>query len=116
MACQPHAPRSVLVAPVAVTSVGTTILGDLMAKAGLSLVPIDEHAAQQVLENNLTYQVTEWISDTHHAAISLTPVRTFKRGNVDCRDYQTALKRPDAVVDVRATACRTPSGFWQLTR
>ena len=87
-----------------------SILSAFSTLSNTSFQVEDEQKAQQVLENNFTYQSSRWW--TKDKELDLTPIRVFssKKGEF-CREYHAKLISKNDEVKTKAVACRK-KGVW----
>lgn len=78
-----------------------------------SMDPVDQFKTNQALENASTGQATNWVNPTSGSRYTITPDRTFERGNDKCRDYQINAIIQGQQHSVQVTACRDLVGHWR---
>ena len=103
---------------LAATAIGTLLGAWAGGEVGKSLDRADRLAAAQAthnaLDNKPTGVATTWRNpDTGHAG-SVTPLRTYRAGGRDCRDFEQSLLIDGQAETVRSTACRQPDGTWRV--
>jgi surface antigen len=69
-----------------------------------SLTDIDK--VNEILEGGSEDLPVTWVGD--YGKTTVTPVRTFKIDNEDCRDYEMTIQRNTR----KYTACRDDNGKW----
>lgn len=87
-----------------------SILSVFLTLSNTSFRVEDERKAQQVLENNFTYQKSRWW--TKDKEIEITPIRIFSKIKGEfCREYHAKLISNNDKVDTKSVACRK-NGVW----
>jgi surface antigen len=92
----------------------------LSACAGTSwrdaLTPDDRsamtRAMQTALESNRTGEGTNWANPAGGALGTVTPTRTWRSGESDCRDYQQTVTVGGTTRLGYGSACRAANGVW----
>ena len=102
---------------LAATAAGTLAGAWLGSEVGASLDRADRLYAQQAtytaLEHNPTGTASTWRNpDTGHYG-AVTPTRTYKTAERDCRDFEQTVVIEDQDQTVHGTACREPDGTWR---
>jgi surface antigen len=102
---------------LAATAAGTLVGAWLGSEVGASLDRADRTYAQQAtytaLEHNSTGTASTWRNpDTGHYG-AVTPTRTYKTAERDCRDYEQTVVVDGQQEIIRGTACREPDGTWR---
>lgn len=82
----------------------------LSASFGSLMDSSDHMRANEVLEGGSENRPVAWVNPVTRKRFTVTPTRTFKRGSLDCRDFEaTYLGR-----SIKGTACRREDGTWLL--
>jgi surface antigen len=102
---------------LAATAAGTLGGAWLGSEIGASLDRADRLHAQQAtytaLEHNPTGTASTWRNpDTGHYG-AVTPTRTYKTADRDCRDFEQTVVVEGREQTVHGTACREPDGSWR---
>ena len=102
---------------LAATAAGTLTGAWLGSEVGASLDRADRNYAQSAtytaLEHNPTGTASTWRNpDTGHYG-AVTPTRTYKTAERDCRDYEQTVVVDGQEETIRGTACRESDGTWR---
>lgn len=102
---------------LAATAAGTLAGAWLGGEVGASLDRADRAYAQNAtytaLEHNPTGTASTWRNpDTGHYG-AVTPTRTYKTAERDCRDYEQTVVVDGQEETIRGTACRESDGTWR---
>ncbi|HEX6111494.1 MAG TPA: RT0821/Lpp0805 family surface protein [Geminicoccaceae bacterium] len=102
---------------LAATAAGTLVGAWLGSEVGSSLDRADRLHSQQAtytaLEHNPTGTASTWRNpDTGHYG-AVTPTRTYKTAERDCRDYEQTVVVDGQEETIRGTACRESDGTWR---
>ena len=102
---------------LAATAAGTLAGAWIGSEVGASLDRADRLYAQQAtytaLEHNPTGTASTWRNpDTGHFG-AVTPTRTYKTAERDCRDFEQTVVIDGQEEIVHGTACREPDGTWR---
>lgn len=81
---------------------------------GRSMDVIDLGCVSRVLEYAPDRQTIRWYGASHDGlAFALTPLATFERNGLFCRDYRAIASRDGEDRQNYGTACRQPDGLWR---
>jgi hypothetical protein len=81
---------------------------------GRSMDVIDLGCVSRVLEYAPDRQTIRWYGAGHDGlAFALTPLATFERNGLFCRDYRAVASRDGEDRQNYGTACRQPDGLWR---
>ncbi len=78
-----------------------------------SMGPVDQLKRNQALENANDDQPTNWANPISGNQYTITPNRTFQKGDIQCRDYQIAAVIQGRQYTAQTTGCRDLVGHWQ---
>jgi surface antigen len=92
------------------------LLSDLSEKSGKTFSSEDVAKVQLILENNFTYQKTEWTINRGSSTISITPTKTLQKGNLFCRQYRAEVSMTNKIIISNQVACRTAEQYWSVTQ
>ena len=74
----------------------------------------DEDCTNQVLEGAADRERIAWEDTASATRYQLTPVRSFDRSGLACRDLVTQGVHRGKIREVRRTACRDRDGAWRI--
>lgn len=98
-------------------AVGGTLVGAAIGGAiGHSMDKVDQMQMNQALEREQSGQTSTWRNPDTGNRYSVTPKRTYYRGNQPCRDFTTRAVINGQVQTVYGRACRKADGSWQMVR
>lgn len=102
---------------IAGAMVGAVVGGIVGSEIGRSMDKQDRILAQQAeydaFERGPSGRPVRWQNPDNGRYGEIVPMASYRRGEVDCRDYTHTIYidgRPQAM---RGTACRNPDGTWQ---
>lgn len=97
-------------------TVGGALLGGIVGNAVYQDIQArDESQINNALETVPTGRSVAWTNPDTGNRFEVQPTRTYKSAaQQDCRDYTTWVFIDGYEKKVNGTACRTPSGRWQL--
>jgi surface antigen len=104
----------VLALALAITLVGCatqpqTIPASYLSGSFGSLMDASDHArANEVLEGGSENQPVSWVNPRSGKRFTVSPTRTFKKGELDCRDFRAIYGGRT----LTGTACRQENGIW----
>jgi|SRR5690606_6680880 len=103
---------------LAATAAGTLIGAWIGGEVGKSLDRADRLYAQQAtytaLEHNPTGTASTWRNPDTGNFGTVTPTRTYKTAERDCRDFEQTVVVDGQQETVIGTACREPDGTWRV--
>jgi surface antigen len=96
-------------------TIGGAIIGTLVGGSiGRAMDQVDQNCIGQVLERAPTATSVTWRDSKQSADYSVTPTRTYRRGDGRyCRDYQTQIVIDGRLENAHGTACRRADGTWE---
>lgn len=91
---------------------GSLIGAFLGGQVGKNMDKVDKMEAENALETQKTGQSTSWKNPDTGNSYEMTPTKTFKKANTDCRDFTMVVTYEDGPTDtIKGTACRTDKGW-----
>lgn len=102
---------AVIVAPGCSTTKLEAPQASYLSSSFGSLMDATDHArANEVLEGGSEKRPMAWVNPITKRRFTVTPTRTFKRGDLDCRDFEATYVGRSTT----GTACRREDGVWLL--
>jgi surface antigen len=99
-------------------AVGTLIGASLGNSIGQSLDRADlahlNRTTQYALETSPAHSVSEWRNPDSGNYGTVTPIRTYQRGDRYCREFQQTIYVGGRAEQGYGTACRQPDGSWKI--
>ena len=90
---------------------GPLVAGEIQS----GMTPVDNGCLGLTLEYAPTNQPVTWQNPGSGVQYQVTPIRAFSASNgLNCREYTTSATRNGRSQRINDTACRLPSGLWQL--
>lgn len=74
----------------------------------------DRQRLGSTLESNKTGSTSHWTNPDTDSSYSVTPTRTYKKGQQPCRDFTMNAKVNGKPKKVTGTACRQSNGEWKV--
>jgi len=90
---------------------GPLVAGDIQS----GMTPVDNGCVGLTLEYARNNQPVAWQNPGNGAQYQVAPIRAYQAANgLSCREYTTSIMLNGHSQRVNDTACRLPSGLWQL--
>jgi surface antigen len=90
---------------------GPLVAGEIQS----GMTPVDNGCVGLTLEHAQTNQPVAWQSPSNSVRYQVTPIRNYQAPNgLNCREYTTSATLNGRAQRINDTACRLPSGLWQL--
>jgi len=90
---------------------GPLVAGDIQS----GMTPVDNGCVGLTLEYTRNDQPVAWQNPGNGAQYQVTPIRAYQAPNgLSCREYTTSATLNGHSQRINDTACRLPSGLWQL--
>jgi surface antigen len=90
---------------------GPLVAGEIQS----SMAPVDNGCVSLTLEFARSDQTIVWQNPANGAQYQVTPIRAYQGANSpNCREYTTSATFNGRSQRISDTACRLPSGVWQL--
>ncbi|HKF71831.1 MAG TPA: RT0821/Lpp0805 family surface protein [Stellaceae bacterium] len=108
--------RRLLAGPGAYNQFAGTAAGPLVAgEIHVGMTPADDSCVGLTLEFARNDQVVAWQNPDNGALYQVTPITAYQQPNgLHCRQYTTVASSNGLTRTVNDTACRLPTGSWQL--
>lgn len=95
-------------------TVGGAVAGAVIGGAiGKTMDKVDRMEMNRALEMNPTNQPLSWRNPDSGNRYTVTPTRTFYRGEEACREYSTTAIIGGKKQQIYGKACRTSDGAWR---
>jgi len=90
---------------------GPLVAGDIQS----GMTPVDNGCVGLTLEYTLNNQPVAWQNPGNSVQYQVTPIRAYQAPNgLNCREYTTSATLNGRSQRINDTACRLPTGLWQL--
>jgi surface antigen len=100
----------------AATIVGAVVGGIVGSEIGRSMDRQDRLLAQRAeydaFERGRSGEVVVWRNPDNDRYGEIVPMESYRRGTLDCRDYEHRVYIDGRRQILRGTACRNPDGTW----
>jgi surface antigen len=108
--------RDLLATPYASNQFVGAAAGPLVAgEIHVGMTPVDDSCVGLALEFARNNQAIVWQNPGNGAQYQVTPISAYKRQNgLQCRQYTTVVTSNGMIKTIADTACRLPTGSWQL--